>query len=86
MLLARELQILKKCSEFENNQFVVHLYDAFSNPEAENDPSQLRTIYLAMEFLPLDMSTLLNCRDSKLTENQAKTLIYNLLMSVSFLH
>lgn len=86
IMLARELQILFKLSRQENNQFTVALLDAFVNQEAESNPKQLNKIYLVMEYYDFDMMKLLSNKSNKINPLQAKTLIYNLLLAIKYLH
>ena len=65
---------------------MVKLLDAFTNPEADDDPTKLSKVYLVMEYFEYDMHSLLSQKKSSLSTGQAKTLIYNLLMAVNYLH
>lgn len=85
-MLARELQILFKLSRQENNQFTVNLLDAFVNQEAEKDSKKLNKIYLVMEYYDFDLMKLLSNKVNMINEMQAKTLIYNLLLAVKYIH
>jgi serine/threonine protein kinase len=63
----------------------VRLLDAFTNTEADQSTNSLTDVYLVMEFFDFDLSNLLMTND-RINENQAKTLIYNLLLTMKFLH
>lgn len=63
----------------------MQLLDAFVNEAALENASNLTDIYLVMEFFEFDMNNLLSTEDL-INDNQAKTLIYNLLLTMQFLH
>lgn len=63
----------------------MRILDAFINQEAIASTSKLTDVYLVMEFFDFDLSNLLTT-DDRINENQAKTLIYNLLLTMKFLH
>lgn len=86
VMLAREMQILFKLSRQENNQFTVNLLDAFVNKEATTDSKQLNKIYLVMEYFDFDLLKLLSNKANQINKLQAKTLVYNLLLAVKYLH
>jgi serine/threonine protein kinase len=50
-----------------------------------SNTGKLTDVYLVMEFFDFDLSNLLTTSD-RINENQAKTLIYNLLLTMKFLH
>ena len=64
-----------------NNQFTVQILDAFVNEGASSSPSELTDVYIVMEFFEFDMNNLLST-DDIINDNQAKTLIYNLLLTL----
>lgn len=86
IMLARELQLLFKLSRQENNQFTVQLLDAFVNEEAIENSKSLSKVYLVMEFYDFDLMKLLQNKVNVISKLQAKTLIYNLLLAVKFMH
>lgn len=59
------------------------LLDAFTNPEAEIDPSRLTMVFLVMEYIP---NTLAEVVTMNLNEESAVILVYNLLQCLRFLH
>ena len=86
VLLAREIQTMYKLSKMNINQFTVKLLDAFTNDEALVDENELSTVYLVMEFVQCDLGKFLENDEMELCEDQAKTLIYNMLLAMKFLH
>ena len=56
------------------------------NHEAEENSKELAKVYLVMEFYEHDLQKLLYNNKSKINMVQAKTLIYNLLIAVKYLH
>jgi hypothetical protein len=51
------------------------------NEGASANPSELTDVYIVMEFFEFDMNNLLST-DDIINDNQAKTLIYNLLLTL----
>ena len=77
---------MNKLSKIDNNHFTAKLLDAFTNEEAVEDESKLTTVYLVMEYIKCDLSQVLDDKHLALTAAQLKTLIYNLLLAMKFLH
>ena len=75
-----------KLSNMPMNQFTVKLFDAFTNDEAYEDEDKLTTVYLVMEYIDHDLASLLEDSKLKISESQAKFLIYNMLLAMKFLH
>lgn len=61
------------------------MLDAFTNPEAETDPTKLNKVFLVMELFDLDMTKLI-CSKSELHTEQIKVIIYNMFLSLKYLH
>jgi mitogen-activated protein kinase 1/3 len=57
----------------------------FTNPEAEADPSKLQTLYIVTSYEEIDMSKIMG-KKVELTTNMVKTIAYNLLISLRYLH
>lgn len=85
IMITREFETLSKMTRFRNNHFTVQLLDAFVNEEANEDPSKLTTVFFVMEKVYTSLFTLLNSPVS-LGLDQAKVIIYNLSLSLQYLH
>lgn len=84
-MVCRELYILKKLSQFDNNLFTTKLFDAFVNEEAIEDPGLLEEINLVFEFHESSLGILID-RKVPLDYDQLLTLCFNLLQNVSYIH
>lgn len=86
ILAVREVEILYRLSKAKNNNFTLKLLDAFISDEAENDPSKLNEVYLVTDYLEHDLNKIFNQKSSDLSERRAVTLVYNILLSLKFIH
>lgn len=86
ILAVREVEILYRLSKAKNNNFTLKLYDAFISDEAEADPSKLSQVYLVTDFIDHDLNKIFNHKSSDITEERAITLVYNILLSLRFIH
>ena len=62
------------------------MLDAFTNEEAKEDASQLTEIFMVMQCVDYDLSSLIGHSENELCEQQGLILIYNLLLSLNYLH
>lgn len=85
ILISRELYILKKLSEFQNNMFTVRLVDAFVNEDAIAKAENLTTIYLVTSYECATLSQVLR-DDSELSMDQFLILTFNLVQTIKYLH
>lgn len=77
----REVKLLKKLSEIENNIFTTLLLDIIA-PETKFDH-----IFLVMSLGTTDMKSFLESRDAlSLNEDHILTLLYNMICSLHFVH
>jgi mitogen-activated protein kinase 1/3 len=86
ILAVREVEILYRLSKAKNNNFTLKLLDAFISDEAESDPSKLNEVYLVTDYLEHDLNKIFNQKSSDLSERRAVTLVYNILLSLKFIH
>jgi mitogen-activated protein kinase 1/3 len=86
ILAVREVEILYRLSKVKNNNFTLKLLDAFISDEAEEDPSKLSEVYLVTEYIEHDLNKIFNQKSSDLGEERAITLVYNILLSLRFIH
>jgi len=86
ILAVREVEILYRLSKAKNNNFTLRLLDSFVSDEAEQDPSKLNEVYLVTDYIDHDLNKIFNQKSSDLSENRAITLIYNILLSLKFIH
>lgn len=86
VMVCRELQILYKLAMLKDNFYTVRLLDAFVPQYAEQDPSTLDCLFLVTDFYEYDLNFLLDKGTNQLDENQAMTIIYNLLLAIKFIH
>lgn len=82
----REVEILYRLSKAKNNNFTLKLLDAFISDEAEEDPSKLSEVYLVTDYIEHDLNKIFNQKSSDLGEERAITLVYNILLSLRFIH
>jgi mitogen-activated protein kinase 1/3 len=80
------VEILYRLSKAKNNIFTLKLLDAFIADEAEEDPSQLKEVYLVTDFVEHDLNQIFNQKAGDLSEDRAITLVYNILLSLKFIH
>jgi len=81
----REIAILRRLTQMENNIFTVKLLDVII-PE-ENESQYPDGIFLVMDYVNQDLGQIFS--DNKMLNfehNHAKTILYNLLCAVNFLH
>ena len=83
--LIREIQLMYKLSIAKCNQFTVKLLDIYTNSEAQTDPSKLTHVFLVMEYIGTSLHMVINSA-CPLEVNQAKVLMYNLVLALKFLH
>lgn len=86
-MIAREVYIMKKLSQFKENFFTVRLLDATMNDEAFKDPSMLEEIFLIMELELTSLSSIMKDKnETSIDFNHFVTLSFNLLKSIRYLH
>lgn len=68
------------------NQFTVKLLDSFYQTETIKDTEVLTDVFLVMEYIEHDLKEVLDQAGILLNENQAVTIVYNLLLCLKFLH
>ena len=84
--IVSEVQILRKLSGIEGNDFTTRLYDIII-PDIDNPDSKVTCIILVMESLDLDLrGTLINSHKFEIDEDHVIMILYNLLCSMNFLH
>jgi mitogen-activated protein kinase 1/3 len=82
----REIDLLYKFGKMNENKYTTQLLDAFYPEEADQDCQQLADIFLVMEFISHDLADLIGDSSFSMKENQAKVIVYNILLSLKFLH
>lgn len=60
--------------------------DSFLNIETVDDEEILTDVFLVMEFIPHDLKAVLDQPQILLNQNQAVTIVYNLILCLKFLH
>lgn len=80
------MEILYRLSKAKNNVFTLKLLDAFIADEAEEDPSKLAEVYLVTDYVEHDLNKIFNQKSGDLSEDRALTLVYNILLSLKFIH
>ena len=85
LYLVREITINKKLSKVDKNCYTVLLLDAFTNQEAMEQHDQLKSVYMVFEHVQFDMKELLESA-TEIDEEQATIMVYNLLLSLNFVH
>jgi serine/threonine protein kinase len=56
--ILREIEIMRKFTQMENNFFTTKLYDIVLPISQESDLSTLSSIFLIMDYVPLDLEKL----------------------------
>lgn len=69
----------------ENNSFTIQLVDIKLNKEAYKEPTMLKKIYIITNYVDADLQYIMR-NASELTYNQVKTIAYNMLIAIRFLH
>lgn len=64
----------------ENNRYTTQLLDGFY-PECK-EPSDLKDVFLVMEYIPYDLADLLANPEGQMKEEQVITISYNLLLCI----
>ena len=82
----REIDLLYKFGKMNENKYTTQLLDAFYPKEAEEDPKLLQDVFLVMEYISHDLADLIGDTSFTMKENQAKVIVYNILLSLKFLH
>lgn len=85
IMMIRELDILKQLATKKDNFYTVKLLEAFTTDEAEQDPTKLNQIFLVTDYYSKDLFSVLQREEFSLDEDQALTLVYNLLISLKYL-
>ena len=85
--MVRELMILSKLSKMKNNCFIAKLLDIILPYGALDDTSKLTEVFIVQEWVPYDLKSILS-RDilEDYSTTHVKVIMYNLLLSVNFLH
>lgn len=86
ILAIRELEILAKLSQVQNNFYTITLLDCFTTDEAEKDPTCMSDLFLVTDCYDADLLTILRKKRIVLDKQKTITLIYNFLVSLIFLH
>lgn len=86
LYIIREVEILLKLSMDQENVYTISILDLFTNDEAIQDPTKLTELFIVTEFYEFDLFTILTNNQLALDEDQATTIIYNLILSLKFLH
>lgn len=84
-MVARELHILYKFCQLENNCYTIRLVDAQVNKEAYADPTKLTTLYLVTNLEEVDLSKIFS-KGTSLNMDQVSIIAYNLLISLNYAH
>lgn len=69
----------------QNNHYTVKLKDLFTNEDAELDFKQLHTVYIVTDLKLTDLFAIMD-QKAELEFDQIVVLVYNLLISLRFLH
>jgi mitogen-activated protein kinase 1/3 len=77
---------LRSLSHQKNNIFATLLYDVIVNRESYEDASKLNTVILVMEYISHDLRQVLCKNGASFTDAQTKTISYNLLCALSYMH
>ena len=82
----REIYLLRKLSEIENNIFTSKLLDIITSP-GEGPNEDLSQVFLVMELSHTDMRSFI-ISDSRfdLDDNHIRVILYNCLCALKFIH
>ena len=76
----REIQIMRKLSQFKDNTHTVKLYDVVTNDE-------LGYVFIVMEYLKSDLKQVLENADTvEMSQENCAKLIYKLLCALNYIH
>jgi serine/threonine protein kinase len=81
-MMVRELTILRKLSQIENNIYTTKLQDII----IAGDPETFDSIFLVMEYVEQDLAHLLKSKNILFKEEDALHILYNILCGINFLH
>jgi serine/threonine protein kinase len=81
-MMVRELTILRKLSQIENNIYTTKLHDII----IAGDPETFESIFLVMEHVEQDLANLLKSKNILFKEEDALHILYNILCGINFLH
>jgi serine/threonine protein kinase len=82
LLIVRELTILRKLSQMENNVFTTKLTDVI----LAGDPNNFLSMFLVMDYVEQDLAHLMKSNKHKFEEADALHIFYNILCGINFLH
>ena len=80
----RELVIFQKLSSSPSNIFSVKLLDAFYSTNGKE--GKLNAVFIVTDFVAFNLESFLGDSRNELYEEQATVIVYNLLLSLNFLH
>ena len=58
--VAREISIMRQLSKLDQNEYTTSLYDIIIPEKACKNMDNLKELFLVMEYVPYDLSDLLN--------------------------
>ena len=81
-MVVRELTILRKLSQIENNIYTTKLQDVI----LAGEPDTFESIFLVMDYVEQDLAKLMKDKNILFNEQDALHILYNILCGVNFLH
>jgi serine/threonine protein kinase len=82
LVMVRELTILRKLSNIENNIFTTRLHDVI----LAGEPDTFKSLFLVMEYVDQDLAHLMKDKTIEFEEADALHIFYNILCGINFLH
>jgi serine/threonine protein kinase len=82
LVMVRELTILRKLSQIENNDYITRLHDVI----LAGDPETFQSMFLVMDYVEQDLATLMMNNKILFGEKDVLHIFYNILCGINFLH
>ena len=84
--ILREISIMRQLSTIKHNQFTPLLYDIIIPEKALNNISQMKCLFVIMEYASLDLKSKLETTKIEWSAQEVKLILYNMLCTINFIH